>query len=91
MQGSQLAERQDGLLNVQLTRYSALNKEQSNLLSNLEERLHKVLNRQSNDKMVENPTPPINDFIGAMDAESERLAAQNRRLEKILIHLNELV
>lgn len=90
MQGMETVK-EEGLLPLQFNKYQANNNVYIELLRAMEERLHKILNRQSPEKMTQSDTPSPNDFISAMDAESNKFLESNRRLERLLSHLNEIV
>jgi len=73
-------------------RFVKSNNEQGSLLNEIEDKLHKVLNKKV-------PTPDMSaekgrqddDFVSSIESQLSNLQSANRRLEKILCHLNEII
>lgn len=73
-------------------RLTNLNDEQGGLLNQIEDKLHNILFKKTPEQKME-ATPPeqINDFNSSMEMQLRRIGNSNRRLEKILNHLNEII
>lgn len=72
-------------------RITKLNDEQGDLLNQIEEKLHNVLNKKEPVGEMSAEKRQDNDFVSSAESQLSRLSQSNRRLEKVLSHLNEII
>lgn len=73
--------------------FIGLNDEQGGLLNQIESKLHDILSKRTPEKEM-SPIPQelsSNDFTTAIDQQLDRVRASNRRLEKVLGHLSNII
>lgn len=74
------------------SRLQKANEYQGDLLGQIEDKLHNLLNKRTPQECAkECAQPPTGDFYGAMNLQMTYLDKANVRLSQILYHLRELV
>lgn len=73
------------------SRLTNMNDRQCDLLYQLEEKLNKIYDKRSpeNEKAVEQTK--TNDAISSMNEQVNRVASQNKWIEKLVAHISELI
>jgi len=74
-------------------RIQEANKYQSDLISQIESRLHDILNLRTPDKKEEKTGSqiPMNDFVHSLDNEIQQICIANSRLGEIRDHLKRII
>lgn len=87
------AQQNGSVLKSLANRLQDINTFQSSLLSDIENRLHDILNRRPPAIPAEQqkPQPGADDFTQVANMECEKLLSANQRLENIMKHLTEII
>lgn len=72
-------------------RLSSCNSQYVSMLSQLEDKLHKILDRSTPEKSMKGEQKPVGDFNSSINEQLDFYESHNQYLERLLNHINEIV